>query len=173
MGGFDILNQQGNFKNIYDIMKGIAEVWNNDAFDHSSENAAALLELLSGKVRASDLAALLGNFGTAEKALADAQTSKGSAMEEYSKWQNSIEAKQKKINAQVQKLSIGLVDSGDLGTVYDLFSGILNIVTSITDALGGWGVAMGALAPLATKILPQIGTAYVQHAPLREIPAAA
>lgn len=170
-GGFDILTESGNFKNFYDMMDGIAEKW--VLMDKSSTNAAALLELMSGKVRASDLSALLDNFGTAREALLDATNSEGSAMEEYSKWQNSIEAKQKKINAQTQKLSISLVDDGTLAGAYDIFSGILSVVTSITDALGGWTSIVTALSPILLKTFPQLGTAYVQHAPLRETPVAA
>jgi len=170
-GGFDILTDTGDFKNFYDMMDGISEKWVQ--MDKSSTNAAALLELMSGKVRASDLAALLDNFDTAREALLDATNSEGSAMEEYSKWQNSIEAKQKKINAQTQKLSISLVDDGTLASAYDIFSGILSVVTSITDALGGWTSIVTALSPILLKAFPQLGTAYVQHAPLRENPVAA
>lgn len=170
-GGFDILTDTGDFKNFYDMMDGISEKWVQ--MDKNSTNAAALLELMSGKVRASDLAALLDNFETARAALVDATDSEGSAMEEYSKWQTSIEAKQKKINAQVQNLSISMVDDGTLAGAYDIFSGILDVVTRITDALGGWGSIATALSPILLKTFPQLGTAYVQHAPLRENPAAA
>ena len=64
--------------------------------DASSPNAAALLELISGKNRASDVAGLLKNFSQAEKAYETAQESSGVAMKNYDKYQKSLEARSNK-----------------------------------------------------------------------------
>ena len=56
-GGINILTETGAFKSTYQILLGISEVW--DKMDSMSQ--AGLLEILAGKVRGSQVAAIHQN----------------------------------------------------------------------------------------------------------------
>ena len=87
-GGFDIMQDDDTFKSIYDIMKGISDVWSqmNDI------DQAALLELISGKARSAGAASILSNMSEAAEIYQDSMESAGSATKEFERYQNSAEA---------------------------------------------------------------------------------
>lgn len=170
-GGFDIMKDDNTFKSTYEQMQGIANAW--QTMDKNSTNAAALLELIAGKNRSSDVAGLLSNWATAEKALVDAQSSSGSAMQEYSKWEKELEAKSAKLASTAEQFSVALVDDGAVGAVYDGLTGALNVMTQLVDGVGSLSVAFGAAALAAQKMGLSQGISIVKYAPPREIPWAA
>lgn len=81
--------------------------------------------------------------------------------------------KSKKLEASAQRFSQAFVGNGPVGAVYDVLTGIVDGFSGITESVGGFTAAMTALSPVITKFFPQLGIAYVQYAPLREIPVAA
>lgn len=78
-GGFDIMKDSQNFKSTYEIMKGIANVWN----DLTDTSKAAVIEKIAGKQRGNTITALLTNMSQADKIVNDSIGSAGSAMSEY------------------------------------------------------------------------------------------
>lgn len=165
------MKDDNTFKSTYEQMQGIANAW--QTMDKNSTNAAALLELIAGKNRSSDVAGLLSNWATAEKALVDAQSSSGSAMQEYSKWEKELEAKSAKLASTAEQFSVALVDDGAVGAVYDGLTGALNVMTQLVDGVGSLSVAFGAAALAAQKMGLSQGISIVKYAPPREIPWAA
>ena len=89
-GKVNIFDDQGEFRNYYEIMKEIADVMD----DLTSTEQASLTELLFGKQRGNQGAALIQAFqsGQIEKAYKSAINSAGSAMAEQSRWAESLEA---------------------------------------------------------------------------------
>ena len=86
-GGFDIMRSPTEFKSTYEILQGIAEVW-----DYISDvDQANLLELIAGKRAGSNVAAILNNFDTVERAYITAQNSLGSAEKENEHYLNSLQ----------------------------------------------------------------------------------
>lgn len=170
-GGFDIMKDKGTYKDFFDQMRGVAEAYNK--MDPESTQASRLLELISGKSRSSNMAGMLKNWDQVEKAYTASQNSEGSAMAEYSKWQKSLEAKSKKLEASTQRASQSLLGNQAIGAGYDLLIGAVDLFSNLTDKVGGFTTAMTALSPIITKLFPQLGIAHVQYAPLREIPVAA
>lgn len=151
-GGFDIMNKDGGFKSTYEMMKGIAEAYNQ--MDASSPNAAALLELIAGKNRASDVAGLLKNFSQAEKAYETAQESSGVAMKNYDKYQKSLEARSNKTKSIVENLSLNVLDDGRIGTLYDGLNALLEVIVKISEVTRGIPTIAAAATAAITKFAP-------------------
>lgn len=151
-GGFDIMDEKGGFKSTYEMMKGIAKAYNQ--MDASSPNAAALLELISGKNRASDVAGLLKNFSQAEKAYETAQESSGVAMKNYDKYQKSLEARSNKTKSIIENLSLNVLDDGKIGTLYDGLNGLLEVIVKISETTQGIPTIAAAATAAITKFAP-------------------
>ena len=151
-GGFDIMDEKGGFKSTYEMMKGIAKAYNQ--MDASSPNAAALLELIAGKNRASDVAGLLKNFSQAEKAYETAQESSGVAMKNYDKYQKSLEARSNKTKSIIENLSLNVLDDGKIGTLYDGLNGLLEIIVKISEKTQGIPTIAAAATAAITKFAP-------------------
>lgn len=169
-GGFDIMDEDG-FKSTYDMVDGIAKAFNQ--MDESSENAAALLELIAGKNRASDVSGMLKNWDTAKDVYQDMLDAEGSAMEEYRKWQDSIEAKEKKVASNFERLSVNIFDEEVLKVGYDLLNGLLEIVNQIIESAGALPTVLGLGFAALSKIKPDAGIVKVQYAPPSPIGMAA
>lgn len=140
-GSVNIFKDDGSFKSTYEIIKGIAKVWK----DISETDQAALLEIVAGKQRGNQIAALIQSFqsGQAEKAYADAVNSEGSAMQEQERWLESIEAKTQQFEASWQSLSNTFLDSDIVKGFVDFGTGAVNILESIIDKVGGLNTVIG------------------------------
>ena len=140
-GSVNIFKDDGSFKSTYEIIKGIAKVWK----DISETDQAALLEIVAGKQRGNQIAALIQSFqsGQAEKAYADAVNSEGSAMQEQERWLESIEAKTQQFEASWQSLSNTFLDSDIVKDFVDFGTGAVNILESIIDKVGGLNAVIG------------------------------
>ena len=86
--GFDIMKDDGSFKSTYDIMKGIASVWQQI----SDVDQANLLQIIAGKQRGNAISALLTQMSQANNVLTTSINSQGSAYAEQAKWMQSLEA---------------------------------------------------------------------------------
>ena len=139
-GGFDIMKNGGTeFKSTYDIMLGISNVWK----EMSDIDQSALLELIAGKVRGNQIAALLNNMSQAENILATSVQSSGSAMEEHSKWIDSIVAKQNQLKASWEQLSQSIINSSLIKGTYDAGSGLLGLLNDIVTKFGSGSLLLG------------------------------
>lgn len=140
-GSVNIFKDDGSFKSTYEIIKGIAKVWK----DISETDQASLLEIVAGKQRGNQIAALIQSFqsGQAEKAYADAVNSEGSAMQEQERWLESIEAKTQQFEASWQSLSNTFLGSDIVKDFVDFGTGAVNILESIIDKVGGLNAVIG------------------------------
>lgn len=140
-GGFDILTKSGDFKSTYDIIQGIAKVYNK----MSDVDQAALLELLAGKNRANGVAALLNQASQAADVLQTSLNSSGSAMAENERVLDSVEGRLKIFEATFQKISTDLLNSG-------LVKDIISLGTALLDASDGF-IKFSGVIPTATAAL--------------------
>ena len=120
----DIQIDDSTFKNTYQIMKELSEVWNEIA----DVDQANLLELIGGKRNAATVTSLLTNFKDAEAALVSANQAAGSALKENEKYLESISGKLDVIQAKFEALSNGIINSNVVKFVLDLGSGILTVL---------------------------------------------
>lgn len=134
--GVDILDAAGNYKSTYEIMQGIASVWQE--IGPNSTNGAALLELIAGKNRSSDVAGMLNNWESVEKAYTTMQNATGSVNEEYGTWSEGIQAKKQRLQSVSESFATSFADSDGIKAMYDLASGILELITKATNLIGSW-----------------------------------
>ena len=125
-GGFDILTDTGAFKSTYDIIQGIAKVYNS----MSDVNQASLLELIAGKNRANGVAALIKQASQAEDVLNTSLNSSGAALKENQHVLDSVEGKLKRFQATFQSFSSDLLDSGLIKGIVDLGTAAMNAADS-------------------------------------------
>lgn len=140
-GKVNIFDNVGNFRDTYDIINDIAKVWK----EISQTDQAALLEIVAGKQRGNQIAALIQSFqsGQAQKAYADAVNAEGSAMQEQERWLESIEAKTQQFEASWQSLSTTFLDSDIVKGFVDFGTGAVNILESIIDKVGALNAVIG------------------------------
>lgn len=84
----------------YDVLKQIAEVWD----DMSNAEKSSLAITLAKKTQMDTFLAVLGNFESAENAYVTALNSEGSAWKENTAYMESVEAHQAKLKAEWEKL---------------------------------------------------------------------
>lgn len=155
--GFDILDDNGNYKSTYEIMLGIADIYDEIAATDKkfgSNNLNLLLETMAGKNRSNIAASILQNGEILKKAYMSSMNADGSAMKENEKYLDSLEGKiQQFTNAAHEALNSAissdwlkeLVDFGTtlLGIVNDIIHAVDNIPGGIFSVLGGLGLLGG------------------------------
>lgn len=141
-GGFDIMKDSQNFKSTYEIMKGIANVWN----DLTDTSKAAIIEKVAGKQRGNTITALLTNMSQADKIVNDSIGSAGSAMSEYEKYLDSIQGRVQGFQTSIENLSATLIN-GDL-VKFGITSG-----TQIIDVLDNLISKFGVLETLIPTVM--------------------
>lgn len=143
--GFDIMQDEDTFKDLYDIIIGIGKEWKN----LTDIERASLGEALAGKRMANGLYAVLDNLDTLEKAYKTASESDGSAMREQERYQQSIQYSIDRTKASIEELSNSLLNSDLLKFLVDVANGFVNItneVVKFSGLLGTIGIGAGAFA---------------------------
>lgn len=140
-GGVDILTDTGAYRSTYDILLDIAEVW-DDINDANPKNQAALLEILAGKTRGSQLAAILQNPEDLRDAYEMALDSDGSALKENEKYLDSIQGKIDQFNNSIQTMWMNLIGSETVKDVVELGTDLIKLA----DDIGVVNIALTALA---------------------------
>lgn len=147
--GVDILDENGNYRNTYDILKSISEIYSEIQQQDKAmgtNRAQALIEELAGKNRSNILSSLLTNGSLLEQVKETSEHSDNSAQEENQKYLESTEAKIAQLQTQLQELATVTINSDMFKGVIDTATAFLNIVTQILDKLPLLSTAIGGLA---------------------------
>lgn len=139
--GFDIMEDENTFKDIYEIILGIGKEWQgiNDI------DRAALLEALSGKQQSNALAATLNNVNILEKAYKEATDAEGSAMREQKKYQESVQYSIERTKASLEELSNDFMSSNFLKGIIDFGDGAINVLDNLLSILGSFPTVIGSI----------------------------
>lgn len=132
-GKVNIFNDDGSFKSTYEIMDGIAEIYN----DLDPTKQADLLETIAGKNRANDVAALIKNWKQVEAAMSTAMEAEGSAAAENAKYMESVQGHLDSLAASWQALANTAIESG---FVTDLLDGITSLINGLDIVIEKVGV---------------------------------
>ena len=125
-------------------MKDIADVFD----ELNSKNKANLSEILFGKQRGNQGAALIQAFtsGQIEKAYETAANSAGSAQKEQDKWMEGMEAKANQLKASWQSFSETFLESESLKNLVDDARVFVDILEKIVDKVGAIPTIISAIA---------------------------
>ena len=172
--GFDILDENGNFKSTYEILQGIADVYNEIVETDKrtgNNNVNLLLETIAGKNRANIAASILQNPEMLRSVFQDSKNSAGSAMQELSKYQDSISGSFARLTNETQKFWSTLIDSEDVKFVTNNLTLLLSLLTKLVDAMnsipfligtGAAGLSLTGKASIFTVIKDQTGESISQ-----------
>ncbi len=152
--GFNIMAEGSTteFKDLYDIMQGIAQVW--DTLSDTSQ--ARVSEILGGTRQLQVISSIIGNWKDATGAYADAMDSAGVATKANDTYMESATAHINQFKASFEELSADVLNSKLIGTIIDAGSKILGFLDSISKFLGSMpgdftGLAVAISAALSFK----------------------
>lgn len=128
----DILGDDGQYLSTYEIIKKLSEVWK----ELNSMEQSSLMKSLFGVRQANVGVSLIEQFDIAERVLKESIESEGSAMEEHSRWLDSITAKTQQFKASFESLSITALNNQIVKDMVDVGTKLLNIIKLIVEKLG-------------------------------------
>lgn len=128
MTGFDIMESDGKtFKDIYDIIIGIGEKWQ----DLNDVDRASLLEKLAGKNQNNALAAAISQVDILKKSYKEATNAEGSAREENEEYSKSIQASVDLAKAKLEELANDTLNSNFLKGAIDAGGKLIEVLDGI------------------------------------------
>lgn len=145
-GKVNIFEDDGKtFRNIYDVFKDIASVWNS----LSDTESAELLELIAGKNRSNSIQALVTNWSDVEKSITAANNATGTARQEQERYARSLQGHLDSLNAAWQALSNSFLSSDFLIALVDILTAVLNTIDGITNSIGMLGTTIATVGIVA------------------------
>ncbi len=148
-GGVKILEADGEtFRSIYDIFLDISKVYQR----MSDTDQSALLELISGKHRASAISATLNNMAEAQEIYQNSLSASGSAQREYDKYLESSEAALNRFKASMTETYQSVIDGKTVTGILNAGNAVLQFANSlglVESTLRGFvliGIAKGITA---------------------------
>lgn len=130
--GVDIMINDNTFKSTTDIVKELGKVWEN----LSDSSQSATLELVAGKTRANNVAALLKNYEQIDEVLKSLGDAEGSAERENEAIIESINGRIKILSATAEEFWQTFLDTDTIKNAVTLGTDLLNLLTKIIDNLG-------------------------------------
>ena len=138
--GFDILDNNGNYKNTYEILLG-------------TNHATALIEELAGKNRSNIASAILQDPAQLEAVKKSSEEASGSATKELDKYLDSIEGKIAKLQNRVQEFWATAINSDSLKVGIDFLTNIVKLGTGFVDTMGTLPTILGTISSLGISKL--------------------
>ncbi|MEY8410511.1 phage tail tape measure protein [Lachnospiraceae bacterium 62-26] len=137
--GVQLRSSANEFRDFDDVLDDVAERWDN----LSSVQQSSVSQAFAGTYQANRFKLLMENYDTALKYEKIANESSGIAMQKFNDaYLNSIEAKQKSLQASFEGLSVNLVSR-------DSINGILEATQALVEFLDKTNLLKGALTGLA------------------------
>ena len=154
--GFDILDNNGNYKNTYEILLGIAKVYKEIQEQDKklgTNHATALIEELAGKNRSNIASAILQDPAQLEAVKKSSEEASGSATKELDKYLDSIEGKIAKLQNRVQEFWATAINSDSLKVGIDFLTNIVKLGTGFVDTMGTLPTILGTISSLGISKL--------------------
>lgn len=146
--GFDILDENGNYKSTYEIMQGLADLYDKIVEkdkELGTNNLNLLLETIAGKNRSNIAASILQNGEMLRSVFEDAQNSSGSAENENKAYLESVEGRIKRLQNKIQQFWATLIDSNVVKESVDFLDAVTSGVTKIVDKVNLIPIAISAI----------------------------
>lgn len=137
--GFDILDSNGNYKNTYQILLGIAKVYKEIQEQDKklgTNHATALIEELAGKNRSNIASAILQDPTQLEAVKKSSEEALGSAKNELNSHLDSIDGKMTQLENRAQEFWFKVIDSETIKNGIDLLSTLIKGTTDFVDTVG-------------------------------------
>lgn len=126
--GFDIFDSNGNYKSTYEIMQGLADLYDEIVKkdkELGTNNLNLLLETIAGKNRSNIAASILQNGDMLRSVYEDAQNSKGSAENELNAYLDSVDGKFQQLQNRAQEFWYNVIDTTTVKSVLDFTTDLI------------------------------------------------
>ncbi len=149
--GIALRDSSGDFRNFSDVLDEVYEKW--DTFAQIDKRAIA--NAFAGTRQQENFLVLMENYGSALEYAGVAADSAGTAMQKFSAYEESIEAKAASFTAALESLTLDSIDSDlvkdviDAGTALVQFAEKLGLVKTALASLGV-GVSLKAISAMAS-----------------------
>lgn len=144
--GFDLLKDDGSYKNPFEFLLGLGKIWNEIGSAEGGDlKQASILEKIAGKQRSNIISSILMHPEQLEKVYNETQNSQGSALRENETQLDSIQGKVDQLTASFQEMWNTSISSDFIKGLVDAGTQITNLVTKAgllrTAFMGALGVA--------------------------------
>lgn len=159
----------GEFRSTYEILKDIADVWDQI----SSANQAAIAETLAGTRQQNVFASIIEQFQDASGAVKAAQDADGKMAEAYDVYLNSVEGRVGRIKATYESIAHNVANSTFLSVVLAIGDGllqVLNMLSKIHVLIPGIAGAVANLFGKGVQNIPKIQNLIQSSSRLSSIP---
>lgn len=129
--GIALRDEQGQFRDFNDVILEVRDSMGR----MSNTEKSALATTLGGIRQRENVLVLLENLDKAFGYAEVAANSSGTAMEKFSVYEQSVEAKSQRMAAAFENLSSSLLDSDLVGAFYDIGTGVFNLAAGIPDVV--------------------------------------
>lgn len=147
--GIDVLDQQGNLRDMGVVMEEVAGKWGT--WTEAQQQAIAVA--MAGKRQYNNLLALFENWDMYESALTTSQTSEGTLQKQQDIYMDSLEAKLQQIGTSAERVYKSLFDSESMKDFLDVLSVVIDGIGSFIDGIGGGGnLLLGIFSILGSKL---------------------
>ena len=131
--GIEILDEEGNMRDMTSVMAEVAEKWNT--WTEAQKQAAAIA--MAGKRQYNNLMALFENWDMYSKALETSADAMGTLQHQQDIYMESTAAKLKTLKATWQDLYDGLADDNEINAGIEALTNIVQVFDNFIDSFGG------------------------------------
>ena len=157
--GIDILDDNGNLKQMGDIIEELMSKWQGLT---DAQRQAAAVEL-AGKHQYNNLVALLDNQTMYNKQLDLTANAAGTIEKQHAIAMDKIESKQKVLQASAEELYKSLFNEEAAKGFLDVVTNIVNALTKVIDLVGGGAGLDSMLIPLQGSLCKKVRYAEAQQ----------
>lgn len=153
--GVTLMDQNGHWRDLNLVFDDVAAQWNtmtDKQKAYVSTTMAGTRQANYFKTLMQDLSKGVEGGSRAWELYEGAMNSAGTAMEKYAIWEESIEAAQNRLTAEMEEF-YSILGGQAIKNWYDALAGIVGSINATTEATGGMNIAMGAGAAAVTMLV--------------------
>ena len=152
--GIDILDVNGELRDMGIIIEEIGEKWNM----WTKAQQTAIAESVAGKRQYNNLFALFDNWDMYTEALETSRNATGTLQKQQDVYMESTAAHIQKLKTEWEDLYDSLLNEQSINKIIDSLTKVLSLFTNFVDSIGGGGNAFLLLGSTAVKVFQkQIG----------------
>lgn len=152
--GVNVLDSTGKLRDMGSVVEEVGDKWS----DMSREQQIALARTMAGTRQANNLLALFDNWDTYKETLQGAENATGTLQKQQDIYMESTRAHLDELTASAENLFDSFLDADSINTLADGLGDILDLLASVTDAMGGGKGVLLALGSTAMNVFnKQIG----------------
>ena len=146
--GIDILDSQGQMRDMGTVMEEVAEKWNG--WTDAQRQAAAVA--MAGKRQYNNLIALFDNWDMYTEAVSTSANAMGTLQNQQNIYMDSTEAHLDIMRTSFEDLYDSLLSGDDIETFADAITKVVNGLTTFVDSIGGGANTLMLLGSIGTKV---------------------